>query len=51
MTDWSEEGHASLYNFLIDHEEDIHDGVNDFGELKDAFYDFMGREASAYNEA
>ena len=35
-----------MVDYMLSHEDDIAHGVNDFGDLKDAFEFFVGRPAS-----
>lgn len=36
---------TDIINFMLSHEEDIAGEVNDFGELKQAFEELIGRNA------
>ena len=50
-TDWKEycpnvqTGHVDIVEYLVSHEDDIYHEFNDFGNLKRAFKDLLGREA------
>ena len=43
----SDSAMEDLKEYLLSHEDDIAFGINDFGDLKQAFIGFFGREAES----
>lgn len=41
---------TNLVNYLLAHEGDIRNGVNDFGDLSTAFENYFGKPARTYKQ-